>query len=797
MKHTIQYFLAAAAGLFLLAACQQPLEPMASSILVDRTDIAFAATGAAPVTMNVTSDGDWMTSAPAWVKLEPAFGSGNATVKVSVTDNLDEYGDVAGPRSGRIMIGGEKTVSVAVEQAGDKALDSRHTYKKVKTITSGKAYLIVADLGEGGLVAAKPVSGSYGYLNVQGVTAEADGSIVMSSGASGFVFTEAEGGYTVTQSDGRTLYMQGTYNNFNVSDAPTAGHIFTAAFSEDGHLTLTNGYSSKWLQYSGNYSSYGAYDSEQANSTLPYLYEDSKAPSNEVLQVESENVAVVAEATSATIAVTANCDWVVRCHDDWVTVDTPSGSGNGSIKLSFEANESEETDKVASLLVKGQETSVTVTFTQKKIFIGASVADIVSVIKSTSNKAPDSYRAVIPVEKPAVVSYVNGGNAYLEDATGAILLYKSGHGLTAGQKLSGALSGSGYLYYNLPEITAIGEAYTATEADATAIPCTVMTIANLTKDYAKHLSKRVKIENATVTKGFSGSSKTGEIEQDGKKITVYVKSSSVSAVDAGAVVSIIGFPDYRSGNPALDFWEDADVTVTTLGAGLTAKDMSVAVGQSKAADVTCASTGALSFASSDEAVATVAADGTVTGVAEGEATITVNVAAVEGTPGYAAGSTTFKVTVTAAGGGGSSATVATITATSTGFPTQYGTANTWREATVEGITFQLLQVGNYNDKIQWRAAGNSNGTGTMYNSSSLGQIVSIVVNYSSNDNNKNHTLKVGTSANPSEGTSITPSLNGSVATFDCSGGTYSHFVLTNGSGAGYMDSIVITYNPAS
>ena len=135
----------------------------------------------------------------------------------------------------------------------------------------------------------------------------------------------------------------------------------------------------------------------------------------------------------------------------------------------------------------------------------------------------------------------------------------------------------------------------------------------------------------------------------------------------------------------------------------------------------------------------------------------------------------------------------TITTSTANIPTGYGSANTFTEYSLEGIKFKIQQMYLNGAKLQWRAAGNENGTGTMYNTDPLGKIQNIVLTYDSSDSNKNFTVKVGDSENPSSGTSITPTNVGSVYTFDCSSYNKSYFVLTNGSGAGYLSSIAITY----
>lgn len=136
----------------------------------------------------------------------------------------------------------------------------------------------------------------------------------------------------------------------------------------------------------------------------------------------------------------------------------------------------------------------------------------------------------------------------------------------------------------------------------------------------------------------------------------------------------------------------------------------------------------------------------------------------------------------------------TITPSTTNLPTSYGTAKTFTEYTFEGYKFKVQQMYLTGDKLQWRAAGNTNGTGTMYNTQIFpGKITSIVLTYNSSDANKNFTVKVGSSENPTSGTSITPTTNDLVYTFDCSSANADYFVLANGSGAGYLDQIVINY----
>ena len=127
----------------------------------------------------------------------------------------------------------------------------------------------------------------------------------------------------------------------------------------------------------------------------------------------------------------------------------------------------------------------------------------------------------------------------------------------------------------------------------------------------------------------------------------------------------------------------------------------------------------------------------------------------------------------------------TITTSTTNFPASYASS---QNVNMEGKNFNVTQAYINGTKLQWKAS-----EGTIYNVDALNKIQSIVLTYNSSDNNKNFTVSIGDAANPASGTSITPTSNDLVYTFDCSSHNKDYFVLKNGSGAGYLTSLKITY----
>ncbi len=157
---------------------------------------------------------------------------------------------------------GEASYKITVKEP---AVISKYTL--AKTIESGKAYLMVAN-SEGALKAGQIITSNYDYIAVVDVTATND--VIEADQANEILIEAVEGGYTLKQTDGRYLYMKGTYNNFNVGDTSAGGHVWTITANEDGTFKITNNTMNKYIQYSSQYKSYGSYADEKG--IMPNLY---------------------------------------------------------------------------------------------------------------------------------------------------------------------------------------------------------------------------------------------------------------------------------------------------------------------------------------------------------------------------------------------------------------------------------------------------------------------------------------------------------------------------------------------
>ncbi len=186
---------------------------------------------------------------------------GNLGKKLSYKGNITTYFGVPGLKEGTAYkLDGEGSGSETPENPTTTV-----SYKKVTSITSGKEYLIVAN-GK----AAQTLTGNYGYLKVADVTDNS--GVIETKAGNGFVFTTTTGGYTITDANGKYVYMTGTYNSFNVdATMPASGAVWTVEPKSDGTFVITNAQMNKSIQFDSQYTSYGAYP--DVRGTYPALYE--------------------------------------------------------------------------------------------------------------------------------------------------------------------------------------------------------------------------------------------------------------------------------------------------------------------------------------------------------------------------------------------------------------------------------------------------------------------------------------------------------------------------------------------
>lgn len=563
MKHIFRHLAAALLGSLVLASCDTKFveQPLADAVSATVSQVILPGTGTTSQSVDIISDGEWIIIGGAdWFTVDPTHGSGNATVYITPSqDNVDSFGELNGPRSEKLYVfGKEASAQITVTQDGESGLDASRTYSKVASeadVESGKGYLLVVNDGSS-LQAAKAFAATnesyYSYIYTDKVEESASGVITRANASNGYVLEAKDGGYAIKMPNGRYLFQQASYNNFYSTEDYAKADVWNLVFNADGTVNITNvTVPGKYFQYSIGYSSFGAYGAAQDNAALPYLYKDSAAPSDEILNVAAVTE-VAAKATTVTIPVSSNRTWKVRNHDSWINSFTREGSGNGAITVNFDAN-TQETPRTATFTIIGETTSFTVTLTQAKFSL-VSIFNIADANAALYN-GETQFGAELT---DAVVTYVNGNNAFIQDATGGILLYKSGHGLVAGQKISGTVAMTGSVRNGAAQITDLDTAEASISTGA-AIPVTTLTLAELLADYEKYMNMRVKIAGVTVTDALTLSDRNGKISQDGSEIAIYAQVKNSIEMAEGATGDLICYPTKYNANKQLGVWSSSDL----------------------------------------------------------------------------------------------------------------------------------------------------------------------------------------------------------------------------------------------
>lgn len=247
---------------------------------------------------------------------------------------------------------------------------------------------------------------------------------------------------------------------------------------------------------------------------------------------------------------------------DWMTIE-PGYTVNKKGDLVFTVNPSENAtgkNREGTLTfksTKGKDESV---LTVSIIQLGTTpvttggIAGISSAISASTDRNKQVNFDVILTD--AKVTYKNGSNIFVEDATGGLLLYSGNSSLAVGDVINGRVWGAGYAYNGLPEATSLQtELAKVTKGDAPK-PMEV-TLAQLAADYGKYINRYILIKDATVGKTidvkYSGVKSAGELtdgtntfvlnhQRSGKyhdkNIYYYVQAAKDSKVNVVCIPSV-------------------------------------------------------------------------------------------------------------------------------------------------------------------------------------------------------------------------------------------------------------------
>lgn len=220
-------------------------------------------------------------------------------------------------------------------------------------------------------------------------------------------------------------------------------------------------------------------------------------------------------------------------------------------------------------------------------------------------------------------------------------------GAFLGLTVEGVIKGTGVVYNGLPEVTSFYDVTGARIGATKTIPCTELTIAQLNADFNKYLNMQVKLTDVEVSDAFSNSDKNGKVKQGTDELALYVKATEAFEAAQGSKADLVVFPAVFNANKQAYVWAADDYKPTVVGGQITmVSKFTVNVGETVKLGATTNSTATIKYSSADEAIATVSAEGVVTGVKEGTVEITASVEAVDG---FSAAEAKTTITVKPAG----------------------------------------------------------------------------------------------------------------------------------------------------
>ena len=433
---------------------------------------------------------------------------------------------------------------------------------------------------------------------------------------------------------------------FNISTqgkkrlAPITASVGTIATQSSSDETVTwTGDAASVTFTVGDKADYGSDGSGKAGqlcfSSVDITYTAGGTPTP---SISANDVNILYSATNGSIAYTlSNATGNVTASltdGDWLTLGTITSS---TVPFTCSPNTGSTARTATVTLSYTGATDKVVTVTQA---VNPNLSNIAALTSQTAGEYSVSLT-------DALVTYINGNYAYLEDASGAVMLFKCSDGLAVGDKITGTANVTYTVYNGLPEVTAFELATGYTKTSGNTVTPTTVTIADLIGNNASnYLSRYVKIEGATVTSAFSNKNST--IEQSGSSIVLRDQNSSATlSTTANTTVTVTAHPSIYNSTHQIAVYEQSQIVVAKVDPTITFNNGTVHVGQSidLTSLFTSNSDGAVTYSITAGGSNATLSNSTLTGTAEGTVTVKAEQAA---TDAFNASEATATITVTPA-----------------------------------------------------------------------------------------------------------------------------------------------------
>ena len=435
------------------------------------------------------------------------------------------------------------------------------TYKLVTSIDELKAGDVIVIANAANNVALGSQNGKYRDKVAVSVS---NGNITYVDGITDITLEGKDGGWKLKTNSGY-LYDSGDTGQLKEAASADQSKITTKiTIANSGDATILVGTTGYVLCYNANNPRFALYKS--SNKGLPLVQIYKKQDSGKTATTTTFGAGFDGETFTFTDGVLANFT------PPTATCTTENVSGN--IAYSSSAPDIVTVDNEGKLTftnTKFGTATITATFTPtetakyetssasytvKNTHVYNGIADLKKAITGESEK--DTLVATLNLTD-AVVTYVNGLNAFFQDATAGVLVYMKNHGLNAGDKFTGVVDVKACIYKGLPEITSWKPSADIAKTENVDIPVTEVTLADIAGDnYSKYESMRVKVINVEVTSAMNR--QDAKISQNGTELAVRAGVTGLK-MDASQHLDIVGYPGVYNTTIQLNVWEQSDITI--------------------------------------------------------------------------------------------------------------------------------------------------------------------------------------------------------------------------------------------
>lgn len=216
-----------------------------------------------------------------------------------------------------------------------------------------------------------------------------------------------------------------------------------------------------------------------------------------------------------------------------------------------------QTTTLKACAVVGEKTSSVATATYTYVHVYENIASLKAAAVSGKKYRVKFNNAVV------TCTHYNNNNVYIEDNSGAIVFYKSKHGLEEGNTLNGVTDVTYGNFQGSNQLTDLDQSQ-LTIGTGAEIPVTDVDIATLNANMSKYESMRIRIKKAHVTTNDFATDKKATLKQGENSILLYKKgTANMDAIQNNAIVDVIGYPTIFNSTNEIYIWKGDDAVAST------------------------------------------------------------------------------------------------------------------------------------------------------------------------------------------------------------------------------------------